>query len=211
MALPTFIDWELVGCCAFVDGRPCDGEPPWETIDVTARDATGRAYSLEISTRVRFDRLVTDDPDGGVDTGAVVPVPGFTSERVSVTTVWEIPHVVVDGPSFDRALVDRLVGAAADVRSLVFAPMLTDDEQAWFDDRDAAVEREQVPAAQLALTLAFGDPWRIEAADAERAASVLIESGFAIEPTPLFSAQPERWSNRARTIIRRRLAANHHH
>lgn len=206
MAYPTFRRWVLIGCCASKFGIECDYRSPWLSIEGWAVDAEGRNYSFDISIRSRFDEQL-DDEDRA--TLRLVRLPVESTDPVWVTEGWEFPSVVVDGPSFDGALVDRLVFGDAHVRLAVFTPNLTEGESEELAARDEVVEHEMVARAAAVLAERYGAGWRIEAHDAHCASEVLIEAGFlAVGPERFFSAFRENFSGKARRLIRAQFEAS---
>lgn len=184
--------------------RPIFNVPsPWETLDGFAEADNGRRYSWQISTLGRYLDPSSWEAGETVERYDRFPLPGATGLYV---TAGEVPLVLVDGRFFGAQLVDLLQDGPPELRPRWLWPKLTQDEQDWLDELEAADERHQVPLAMAALAAVFGEPVRIEAGQAPAAAAVLAEAGYVLTLEPLFRAHRTSFSNRARQLMRSFLA-----
>lgn len=186
-----------------IDPAHSDVPPPWEALDGFAEADNGRRYSWQISTLGRYLDPSSWEPGETVERYDRLPLPGATGLYV---TAGEVPLVLVDGRFFGAHLVDLLQDGPPELRPRWLWPELTQDEQDWLDELEAADERHQVPLAIATLAAVFGEPVRIEAGQAPAAAAVLAEAGYVISPEPLFRTHRTSFSNRARQLMRSLLA-----
>lgn len=177
--------------------------PPWESLEGFADADNGRSYGWDIRT------LATDlDAAGRVEDEAPAPFAPFpTLGRTDILiTESEAPVVVINRPSFDPDVFELLRVSPPALRPRWLVPVLTDEEQAWLDDIEAADVAQQLPLALNALTTAFGQPLRVEARQASLTVKVLTAAGYVISPEPLLKAYRHCFSTKARQIIRVTLA-----
>lgn len=181
---------------------PFDDQPaPWIELGVLIKTDKDRLLSLHVECLDDFLRL---------GEYAVYPerryyelLEGISTSADLYLAPWDEPSVLVDAPSFDWPLIDRLLFTAPEVRRRILWPCHPTEEEVLVLSRlevgysaDDAIRH-----AIVALKERFGDPLRIEAQDADQAAQLLRDCTFLGRPTDLFEVEPGVFTPQAKHLL----------
>lgn len=119
-----------------IDVLCSDTPPPWDFLEGFAEADDGRRYAWEISILSTYLDPSAWGAGETVERYDSLPMPGTMDLYVTAS---EVSLILVDRPSFGNELLDLLQDSPPALRPRWLWPVLTEVEQDWLDEMEAAM------------------------------------------------------------------------